>query len=36
MLSITKDEDYLLNPEKQAKVKELEGQIDNWFTNPTA
>jgi hypothetical protein len=28
ILAITKDEDYLLNPPKQAKVKELERQID--------
>ncbi len=28
ILSITKDEDYLHNPTKQAKVKELEKQID--------
>ncbi len=29
ILSITKDEDYLNNPEKQAKVKEYEHEIDN-------
>jgi len=28
ILAITKDEDYLSNPDKQAKVKELEHQID--------
>ncbi|MDD3735427.1 MAG: Eco57I restriction-modification methylase domain-containing protein [Candidatus Pacebacteria bacterium] len=28
ILAITKDEDYLENPEKQAKVKEYENQID--------
>jgi len=28
ILAITKDEDYLSNPAKQAKVKELESQID--------
>jgi len=28
ILAITKDEDYLSNPAKQAKVKELEHQID--------
>jgi len=28
ILAITKDEDYLENPEKQAKVKEYEDQID--------
>ena len=29
ILAITKDEDYLTNPAKQAKVKELERQIDH-------
>lgn len=28
ILAITKDDDYLRNPEKQAKVKELEKKID--------
>jgi len=28
ILPITKDKDYLQNPEKQAKVKEYERQID--------
>jgi adenine-specific DNA-methyltransferase len=28
ILAITKDEDYLANPIKQAKVKEIERQID--------
>jgi hypothetical protein len=28
ILAITKDNDYLQNPHKQAKVKELENQID--------
>lgn len=28
ILAITKDKDYLRNPEKQAKVKELEQEID--------
>jgi len=28
ILAITKSDDYLTNPEKQAKVKELEKQID--------
>lgn len=28
ILSITKDDDYLTNPAKQARVKELEHQID--------
>jgi len=28
ILAITKDEDYLQNPEKQAKVKALEREID--------
>jgi uncharacterized membrane protein YukC len=28
ILSITQDDDYLQNPEKQAKVKELEREID--------
>jgi len=28
ILAITKEEDYLANPDKQAKVKELERQID--------
>ena len=29
ILAITKDEDYLSNPTKQAKVKEYEHQIDH-------
>ncbi|OGH07763.1 MAG: hypothetical protein A2W22_02705 [Candidatus Levybacteria bacterium RBG_16_35_11] len=33
ILSITKDEDYLQNPEKQAKVKELEQEIDQLVYN---
>jgi adenine-specific DNA-methyltransferase len=28
ILAITKDEDYLSNPSKQTKVKEIERQID--------
>jgi len=31
ILAITKSDDYLTNPEKQTKVKELEKQIDPMF-----